>query len=56
MSCPFSWIQVTEPAGCLAGLGGSKGTLVWKPQPCMGDQCKLWDSSQNNCGLLTKKT
>jgi len=54
--CPFSWIEVTESAGCLGGLFGGKGHLVWKPQHCMGTQCKLWDSEQNNCGLITKKS
>ncbi len=52
--CPFSWIQITEAPGCLAGLFGAKPELVWKAQPCMESQCKLWDYSQNNCGLITK--
>jgi len=54
--CPFSWIEVTEPAGCLSALFGGKGQLVWKPQPCMGAQCKLWDTKEGNCGLVTKKS
>jgi len=53
--CPFSWVEVTEPPGCLSSLFGGKGQLVWKPQPCMDTQCKLWDSAEGNCGLITKK-
>jgi len=53
--CPFSWIQVTEAPGCLAGLFGGKAKQVWKAQPCMGSRCKLWDSTQGDCGLITKK-
>lgn len=26
--CPFSWIEVTEPPGCLSGLFGGKGRLI----------------------------
>jgi hypothetical protein len=26
--CPFSWIEVTKPAGCLSSLFGG-GTKVW---------------------------
>lgn len=54
--CPFSWIQVAEPPGCLSALFGGKTKLVWQAQPCMGSQCKLWDSAQGNCGLITKKS
>ena len=54
--CPFSWIEVTEKPGCLSGLFGAKEKLVWKPQPCMRDQCKLWDSTRGDCGLITKKS
>lgn len=54
--CPFSWIEVTEKPGCLSALFGGKGKLVWKPQPCMGTQCKLWDSTEGECGLVTKKS
>ena len=54
--CPFSWIEVTEAPGCLGGLFGAKSKLVSKPQPCMGSQCKLWDSAQGDCGLITKKS
>lgn len=54
--CPFSWIQVTEKPGCLSALFGGKAQLVWKPQPCMGAQCKLWDSAKSDCGLITKKS
>ena len=52
--CPFSWIQIREPAGCFGGLFGGKEQLVWKPQPCMMDNCKLWDAEKMNCGLITK--
>ncbi len=52
--CPFSWIEVTEPAGCFGGLFGGKEQLVWKPQPCMTESCELWDTTKMNCGLLTK--
>ena len=53
--CPFSWIEVTKPAGCLSAIFGGKGQLVSEPQPCMMSSCQLWDSSANNCGLITKK-
>ena len=56
MLCPFSWIEVTEPPGCLSGFFGGKGKLVWKPQPCMGTRCQLWDSAKGNCGLVTKES
>lgn len=26
--CPFSWIEVTKPAGCLSSLFGGKDELV----------------------------
>jgi len=48
--CPFSWIQITEARGCFGG----KEQLVWKPQPCMAGDCKLWDSNKMDCGLITK--
>lgn len=54
--CPFSWIEVTKPPGCLSSMFGGKGTLVWEAQPCMASKCKLWDSSEENCGLITKKS
>jgi hypothetical protein len=53
--CPFSWIDTTEQPGCLGSLLGMKPRLVWTPQPCMKSQCKLWDSIQDDCGLITKK-
>lgn len=53
--CPFSWIQVSKPAGCLSALFGGKDKIVTEPQPCMTSQCQLWDSSAGNCGLITKK-
>ena len=53
--CPFSWIEVTKPPGCLAALFGGRGKIVSEPQPCMTSRCALWDSSQGNCGLITKK-
>ena len=53
--CPFSWIEVTKQAGCLSGIFGGKDKLVSEPQLCMGFRCKLWDSSENDCGLITKK-
>lgn len=52
--CPFSWIEVTKPAGCLSGLFGGGDKVVSEPQPCMMSSCQLWDPSQNNCGLITK--
>lgn len=54
--CPFSWIETSKSAGCLASLFGGKDKLVWEPQPCMGSRCQLWDSEKNNCGLITKKS
>ncbi len=54
--CPFSWIEVTKPAGCLSSLFGGKDKLVSEPQPCMTSRCQLWDSSEGNCGLITKKS
>jgi len=53
--CPFSWIEVTKPAGCLTSLFGGKEKIVSEPQPCMMSRCQLWDSSANNCGLITNK-
>lgn len=53
--CPFSWIQVTEAPGCLAGLFGGKEKLVWRAQSCMRSECKLWDPIEGDCGLITKK-
>ena len=53
--CPFSWIEVTKSAGCLPGIFGGKDQLVTEPQPCMRDNCQLWDSSKGDCGLITKK-
>jgi len=52
--CPFSWIQITKPSGCLSSIMGKGDQIVWEPQPCLEDHCKLWDESENNCGLLTK--
>lgn len=53
--CPFSWIEVTKPVGCLSYLFGGKEKIVSEPQPCMMSRCQLWDSSANDCGLITKK-
>ena len=53
--CPFSWIQITKPAGCFGGLLGKGESLVWEPQTCMSSRCQLWDAAQGNCGLITKK-
>jgi len=53
--CPFSWIQVTKPAGCFSSIFGGKEKQVTEPQPCMTSSCQLWDSSAINCGLITKK-
>lgn len=54
--CPFSWIEVTKPAGCLSSLfGGGKEKIVSEPQSCMMSKCQLWDSAAGNCGLVTKK-
>ena len=50
--CPFSWIEVTKPTGCLFGSGSK---LVSEPQQCMTASCQLWDSTRNDCGLITKK-
>jgi hypothetical protein len=52
--CPFSWIEVTKPTGCLSSLFGGKDKLAWEPQPCMTTRCQLWDSATGNCGLVTK--
>src|SRR5271157_4450260 len=50
--CPFSWIQVSQPPGCLGSLMGAKPSQVWRPQLCMGAQCRLWDVGTSNCVLL----
>ena len=53
--CPFSWIEVSKPAGCFSSLFGSGNSKqVTEPQPCMMSRCQLWDSSAGNCGLLKK--
>ena len=54
--CPFSWIQITKPPGCLGSLFGGGEKTVWEPQPCMMSRCQLWDSTQNNCGLITTRS
>jgi len=54
--CPFSWIEVSKPAGCLSSLLGGKEKIVSEPQPCMTSRCQLWDGSQNDCGLVTKRS
>ncbi len=54
--CPFSWIEVTKPAGCLSGLFGGGDKVISEPQPCMTSSCQLWDSTENNCGLITRKS
>ena len=53
--CPFSWIEVSKPAGCFSSLFGGKGQIVSEPQPCMTSRCQLWDSAAGNCGLITKR-
>ena len=53
--CPFSWITMAKPAGCLSSLFGGSEKIVSEPQPCMSSRCQLWDASQSNCGLVTKK-
>jgi len=53
--CPFSWIEVSKPAGCFSSLFGGKEKIVSEPQPCMTSKCQLWDSAAGNCGLITKK-
>ncbi len=53
--CPFSWIQVTKPAGCLPSIFGGGEKVVWEPQSCMSHRCKLWSPSDGDCGLITKK-
>lgn len=54
--CPFSWIEVTVPAGCLASMFGGRDKLAWEAQPCMGQRCQLWDSEVGDCGLITKNS
>lgn len=54
--CPFSWIEVSKPPGCLGSLFGGKEQVVSEPQPCMQSRCQLWNSGQNNCGLITKQS
>ena len=51
--CPFSWVQVTKPPGCLGGLFGAKAETVWEPQPCMGESCKLWDTREGTCVFMS---
>ena len=53
--CPFSWIEVTKPAGCLSSIFGGSSKVVSEPQSCMTSSCQLWDSSQSNCGLISDK-
>ena len=53
--CPFSWIEVTKQPGCLGGILGSQAKVVSEPQPCMTSRCQLWDATQSNCGLITKR-
>lgn len=53
--CPFSWIEVTKPAGCLSAILGGGDKKAWEPQTCMASSCQLWDSEQNDCGLVTKR-
>jgi hypothetical protein len=53
--CPFSWINVAKPAGCFSALFGGDTKMVTEPQRCMTTSCQLWDSTHNNCGLITKK-
>lgn len=52
--CPFSWIEVSKPAGCFA-IFGAKGSVVSEPQTCMSSKCQLWDDSANDCGLVSKQ-
>ena len=54
--CPFSWIEITKPPGCLPSLFGGKEKLVTEPQPCMTARCQLWDSTASNCGLVTRRS
>lgn len=52
--CPFSWHAVSRPAGCLGALTGGLfgGTeIVHKPEPCLGDGCKLWNRPTGDCVL-----
>ena len=49
-ACPFSWIQVSKPAGCFS----PKEKIVTEPQPCMSTNCQLWNANQDDCGLLKK--
>ena len=51
--CPFSWIKVYKPAGCLSQLFGGGDKEEWEPQPCMKSRCQLWDGVNNDCGLIT---
>ena len=53
--CPFSWIEVVKPAGCLSGLLGKKSQVVSEPQLCLREACMLWDSEKNTCGLISRK-
>jgi hypothetical protein len=53
--CPFSWIEVTKPAGCLSSLIGGSSKVVTEPQPCMTMRCQLWDAAASNCGLVSRK-
>jgi hypothetical protein len=50
--CPFSWVQVTKPPGCLGAIFGAKEESVWEPQPCIGEKCKLWDTKEGTCVFL----
>ena len=52
--CPFSWIEVTKPAGCASAMFGGKDAIVSEPQPCMTSRCQLWDNSAGDLGLITK--
>jgi hypothetical protein len=54
--CPFSWIEVTKPPGCLSSVFGGSAKTVNEPQPCMADRCQLWDAQAGNCGLITRRS
>ncbi len=49
--CPFSWIEITKPAGCFGTMTGAGPTVASEPQPCLKAQCQLWNPTRICCAL-----
>lgn len=56
-ACPFSWREIHLGRGCIGNLlsmipiigNAFREETVYTPVPCIGDRCKLWNSSKNDC-------